>query len=156
MRGKKQWQAYFSLSGLDAQANEKQVQALTLCFFREMITIVENLGLTDEQRKSAKEIITAIEAYVNGKINESVEQHTFRSRVQQEGETFDWSPCVSSQKLATFVMTSAHKRTFATRSSQDWLTGKPWKTSSRRRTSPLTPLSLNAVHMRLPNTREWN
>ena len=75
--------------GLDDQAAEKQVQVLTLSFSRETLTIVENLGLTDAQRKSAKEIITAIEAYVNGQINESVERRAFRSRVQQEGEMFD-------------------------------------------------------------------
>ena len=46
-----QWEAYFSLSGLDDQAAEKQVQALTLSLSREMLTIVENLGLTDAQRK---------------------------------------------------------------------------------------------------------
>ena len=79
-----QWLAYFSLSGLDTQDSEKQVQALTLCFSRETLTIVENVGLTGDQRKS-----TAIEAYVNGQINESVERRAFRSRVQQEGETFD-------------------------------------------------------------------
>ena len=68
-----QWEAYFSLLGLDDQAAEKQVQALTLSFSCEMLTIVENSGLTDTQRKSAKEIITAIEAYVNGQINEFME-----------------------------------------------------------------------------------
>ena len=86
---KKQWQAYLSLSGLSDQSAEKQVQALTLCFSRETLTIVDNLGLTDDQRKSVKEIVTAIEAYVNGQINESVERRAFRSRTQQEGETFD-------------------------------------------------------------------
>ena len=55
-----QWEAYFSLSGLDDQTAEKQVQALTLSLSRETLTIVENLGLTDAQRKSAKEIITYI------------------------------------------------------------------------------------------------
>ena len=70
---KLQWEAYFSLSGLNDQAADKQVQALTLCFTRETLTIVENLGLTDEQRKSAKVVINAIEAYVDGQINESVE-----------------------------------------------------------------------------------
>ena len=44
-----QRQAYFSLSGLDTQGNDKQVQALTLCFSWEMLTIIENLGLMDEQ-----------------------------------------------------------------------------------------------------------
>ena len=50
---------------------------MTLSFSHETLTIVENLGLTDAQRKNAKEIITAIEAYVNGQINESVEQRAF-------------------------------------------------------------------------------
>ena len=85
----KQWEAYFSLSGLDAQDDDKQVQALTLCFSQETLTIVENLGLTDEQRGKTKEIIATIEDYVNGQINESVERCIFRSCVQQEGETFD-------------------------------------------------------------------
>ena len=91
-----QREAYFSLSGLDDQAGEKQVQALTLSFSRETLTIVENLGLT--QRKSAKEIITAIETYVNGQINESVERRAFRSRVQHEGEMFNDFVGPGSQK----------------------------------------------------------
>lgn len=37
---KRQWQAYFSLSGLDAQPPTKQIQALTLCFSRETVSIV--------------------------------------------------------------------------------------------------------------------
>ena len=46
-----QREAYFSLSGLDDQAGEKQVQALTLSFSRETLIIVENLGLTDTAQK---------------------------------------------------------------------------------------------------------
>jgi len=86
---KSQWSAYFSLSGLDKQPAAKQVQALTLCFSRETVTIVDNLGLTDAQRTSVDQTITAIEAYVQEQINETVERHNFRQRVQQEGETFD-------------------------------------------------------------------
>ena len=41
-----QWDAYLSLSGLESQDQVKQVQALTLCFSREMVTIVDNLGLS--------------------------------------------------------------------------------------------------------------
>ena len=61
-----QWSAYFSLSGLDKQPAAKQVQALTLCFSRETVTIVDNLGLTDTQHASVDLTITAIEAYVQG------------------------------------------------------------------------------------------
>ena len=63
---KLQWQAYFSLSGLDKEAGEKQVQAFTLCFSKGTLTVVENLGLTDNQCASATAVITAIEAYVSG------------------------------------------------------------------------------------------
>ena len=41
-----QWDAYLSLSGLESQDQAKQVQALTLCFSRETVTIVDNLGLS--------------------------------------------------------------------------------------------------------------
>jgi hypothetical protein len=86
---KTQWNAYISLSGLKEQAAAKQVQALTLCFSRETLTVVDNLGLTDEQRGDAARIVEAIQQYVEGQINESVERRTFRRRTQQPGETFD-------------------------------------------------------------------
>ena len=86
---KSQWEAYFSLSGLDRQPDAKQVQAFTLCLSRETVTIVDNLGLTAAQRGKVKDIITAIESYVQGQINETVERRNFRRRVQQDGETFD-------------------------------------------------------------------
>ena len=86
---KSQWDAYRSLSGLDGQDNTKQVQALTLCFSRETVAIVDNLGLAVKQRGSPDEIVTAIQRYVEGQINETVERRTFRRRVQQPGESFD-------------------------------------------------------------------
>ena len=46
---KTQWEAYLSLSGLATQEDAKQVQALTLCFSRETVTIIENLGLSADQ-----------------------------------------------------------------------------------------------------------
>ena len=73
---KAQWEAYLSLSGLGTQAASKQVQALTLCLSRETVTIVENLGLDNAQRGSVAEIVTAIQRYVEGHINESVERRT--------------------------------------------------------------------------------
>ena len=85
---KAQWQAYFSPSGPDEQPAAKQVQALTLCFSRETICIVDNLGLSAEQRAGVDTIIEAIERYVQGQINETVERKNFRKRVQ-EGESFD-------------------------------------------------------------------
>ena len=84
-----QWSAYLNLSGLSKEPPEMQVQALTLCFARETVTIVDNLGLTDAQRSDVAEIVAAIQRYVEGQVNESVERRTFRKRVQQPGETFD-------------------------------------------------------------------
>ena len=86
---KAQWEAYSSLSGLKDQEAAKQVQALTLCFSRATLTVVDNLGLTAKQRGDATCIVEAIQQYVEGQINESVERRTFRQRTQQQGETFD-------------------------------------------------------------------
>ena len=69
-----QCEAYSSLSGLEGQAAAKQVQALTLCFSRETVTIVDNLGLTPDQRADAGGIVRAIKSYVEGQVNESVER----------------------------------------------------------------------------------
>jgi len=57
---KLQWDSYRSLSGLAEQGAAKQVQALTLCFSRDTLSIVQNLGLTEEQRGSVNDIISTI------------------------------------------------------------------------------------------------
>ena len=84
-----QWDAYLNLSGLIDEPAAKQVQALTLCFACETLTIVDNLGLSADQIGSVKETVSAIQRYVQGQVNESVERRNFRKRVQQPGETFD-------------------------------------------------------------------
>ena len=89
MAWKAQWDCYSSLSGLNEQSDEKQVQALTLCFSRETLTIVQNLGLSEDDRKKVSPIITALKKYVDGHINETVERRNFRRRFQQPGESFD-------------------------------------------------------------------
>ncbi len=53
------------------------------------MTIVDNLGLTEAQQGDATEMVAAIQRYVEGEINESVERRTFRRRFQQPGESFD-------------------------------------------------------------------
>ena len=50
---------------------------------------MDNLGLSAEQRNQVEDIIQAIKQYVQGQLNETVEQKNFRKWVQQEGETFD-------------------------------------------------------------------
>ena len=84
-----QWKSYCSLSGLSRQDPSRQVEALTLCFSRETLAVVQNLGLTDGQRKDVEAIIEALQRYVDGHLNETVERRNFRRRRQQSGESFD-------------------------------------------------------------------
>ena len=86
---KVQWDSHLSLPGLDNEDAAKQVQTLTLCFTQETLTIVENLGLSEDKQKSVATIIAAIKCYIEGYINESIERRNFRQRIQQPGETFD-------------------------------------------------------------------
>ena len=66
-----------------------QVQALHLCFSRETLNIMGNLGLTDAQKQDQAEIIAALRQHVEGKINETVERRNLRQRTQLIGESFD-------------------------------------------------------------------
>lgn len=84
-----QWDAYSSLSGLDNEPQIRQVKALTLCFSRDSVTVVDNLGLSAAQRANASQIVDAIGLYVSGQINESVERRNFRRRSQHPSESFD-------------------------------------------------------------------
>ena len=59
MAWKAQWESYMSLSGLSEESAEKKVQALTLCFSRETLSIVQNLGLSDTDKQDITAIIIA-------------------------------------------------------------------------------------------------
>ena len=78
-----------SISGLAGESAKINVQALTLCFSRETLTIVNNLGLTPEQKRDVDAIITAIKQHIDGLINESMERRKLRRCYQQPGESFD-------------------------------------------------------------------
>jgi len=96
---KAQWTSYSTLSGLGGESADTQVLALTLCFSRETLTVVNNLGLSIEDRNCANAIIMAIKCHVDRHINESMERHRLRRRVQQPGESFD-DYLVSLRELA--------------------------------------------------------
>ena len=84
-----QWLAYRSLSGLDKEPATKQVQALQLCFSRETLNVVDNLGLTAAEKTDQAQIIAALKRHVDGRINETIERRNFRRRTQEVGECFD-------------------------------------------------------------------
>ena len=87
------WQAqlecYLNLSGLAKEPATKQALALTLCFSRDTQAIVQNLGLTEEQRGNVDAVIRALKRYIDGHVNDTVERRNFRRRTQQQGESFD-------------------------------------------------------------------
>ena len=63
---------------MDKVSQVKQVKVLTLCFSHKTLTIVNNLSLTAEQRGSVTSIVEAMQCYVEGHINESVECRNFQ------------------------------------------------------------------------------
>jgi hypothetical protein len=75
------------LSRLGTQAMAKWVKALTLCFSRETVTVVENLGLTTD-RADVSQVVEAIQHYAKWQNNESVERRNFRRRSQSLSMTF--------------------------------------------------------------------
>ena len=124
-----QWLAYRSLSGLSAETPAKQVQALQLCFSRDTLNIVENLGLTTDQRKDQAEIIAALKVYVDGHVNDSVERRHLRQRTQHVGETFDdfLVTLRDLAKPAISVTMSAYRKPSETRSLKAYKMGKSSK-----------------------------
>ena len=59
-----QWESYRSLSGLEKESAAKQVQSLMLYFSRDILSIIQNLGLTEEQRGYVGKMICAIKHYI--------------------------------------------------------------------------------------------
>ena len=80
-------QSYCSLSGLARETALKQVEALSLCFSRETLSVVQNLGLTNDERNNVMAIIEVLQASVGSHLNETVERRNFCCRKQQAGET---------------------------------------------------------------------
>ena len=60
--GEHMWDAYATLSWLDKEVSDKQIK--TICFSRETLTVVDNLGILEEPRGKAAQIINAIHRYV--------------------------------------------------------------------------------------------
>lgn len=58
------------------------MKAVTLSFLYETLTVVDNLGLSEVQRGKVIQTIDAIQWYVEGHVNESVERRNSRRCVQ--------------------------------------------------------------------------
>lgn len=75
-----QWKSYCSLSGLSREDPSRQVEALSLCFSRETLAVVQNLGLTEEQRKDMQGIIEALQSHLNETVEEELSPTQAASR----------------------------------------------------------------------------
>ena len=80
-----QWESYRSLSGLEKESAAKQVQSLMLYFSRDILSIIQNLGLIEEQRGCVGKMICAIKHYIVMKL---LNDKTFQ-RTQHPGKPFD-------------------------------------------------------------------
>ena len=84
-----EWSAYADVSGLNDENNATKYNVLRLAFSRETANVVDNLGLSADDRNQTDKIITALKQHVAGSINETVERNNFRKRRQYSQEAFD-------------------------------------------------------------------
>ena len=68
-----QWNAYLTLSGLSDEQAITQANVLRLCFSRDTLSTVNNLGLSDGQKNDPVAIVQALRTHVEGQINITVE-----------------------------------------------------------------------------------
>ena len=140
-----QWLAYRSLSGRAGESATKQVQALQLCFSRETLNIVENLSLTNTQKKDQAQIIAALKAHVDGRINETIDRRNLRLCKQQVGESFD-DYIVSLHELAktcNFCNNNCLQKALRDQIIEGLVDGDTIQDSSSQKTSHSIKLSLN-------------
>ena len=83
------WTDYSVVTKLSDESPEYQCSTLRYTFTEETRKIYETLGLTDEEKKDPAVIIKKLEEFAKGTVNESMERHTFNSRIQEEDEPFD-------------------------------------------------------------------
>ena len=67
-----QWKTYVYLSGLSEESVETKIQALNLSFSHETLMVVNNLGLTTEQKKDIDPIIIC--SIIDGHRNKSMKR----------------------------------------------------------------------------------
>ena len=86
---KDRWTDYVVVTKLSDEAAEYQSSMLRYTFTEETRKIYNTLNLTDEEAKSCNAILTKLETFAKGTINETMERHIFNSRSQEEDEPFD-------------------------------------------------------------------
>ena len=83
------WIDYSIVTKLQDETPEYRCSMLRYTFTEETRKIYNTLNLTADEAKDDKTIITKLETFAKGTVNETLERHTFNSRTQEEGESFD-------------------------------------------------------------------
>ena len=84
-----EWSAYIAVSELGKENADTKYHVLRLAFSREMASVVDNLGLPEDNKKKIDKIIQSLKVHVEGPVNETVERRNFRMRRQHTQESFD-------------------------------------------------------------------
>ncbi len=83
------WDDYVLLSKLEEKEAPYQAAMLRYSFVDDTRTVYESLKLSEADSKDPTKILAAMETFAKGIVNETLERHTFNSRDQQNGESFD-------------------------------------------------------------------
>lgn len=86
---KSRWEDFTVVTELSKKPAEFQCSMLKYAFTEETRKIYDSLTLTEEEKNNCGAILTAMETFARGVINETLERHNFNTRKQEEGENFD-------------------------------------------------------------------
>ena len=86
---KESWDDYAIITKLEEQSAAYQCSVLRYTFTEDTRKIYNTLELTDAEKQNKTTILEKLEAFAKGTVNETMERHTFNSRIQEDGETFD-------------------------------------------------------------------
>ena len=97
---KARWDNYVLLSDLGVINRKLQVAQLENCLGDEALKAMGSFKFqTAEEERTVQEILKALEEYIVGDLNETLERYNFAKRKQQEGEPFNTFLCALRQLL---------------------------------------------------------
>ena len=83
------WADWAVVTKLDQENAAYKVSMLRYAFTEETRRIYNTLTLSDAEAADHNAIIAKLKEFAKGTVNETMERHSFNSRNQEEGETFD-------------------------------------------------------------------
>ena len=86
---RQRWDDYAMLAGLAQKPPALQMAILRTCLSDEALTVVANSDAPAAQRNNLSAVLSHLERYARGQVNEVIERRTFNMCSQLEGESFD-------------------------------------------------------------------